>query len=129
MDKSSILHGFNDHFEEFIQDIQNVFPDEIDLKAAGNMLSTARKANPKLIIKIWKSYISDKYPQEIEEGSISFFIDKNYNQDVQYLDNSRKVLQSIEKLRAPISQMGTDNQDKSMQYIQNLTKLSNLYFL
>lgn len=129
MDKSNILQGFNNHFEEFVQDIQNVFPDEIDLKAAANMLSTVRKANPKLIIKIWKSYISDKYHREIEEGSISFFIDKNYNQDLQYLDNSRKVLQSIEKLRVPISQMGTANQNKSMQYIQNLTKLSNLYFL
>ena len=57
MDKSSILQGFNNHFEEFIEDIQNVFPDKVDVIAAGNMLSTARKANPKLIIKIWKSYI------------------------------------------------------------------------
>jgi len=129
MDKSSILQGFNNHFEDFISDIKTVFPDKVDVAAAGNMLSTIRKANPKLIIKIWKKYISDKYNIEIERGDISFFIGKNYNQDLENLDNSVKVLKSIEGLRGPISEMGQENQDKSMRYIQNLTKLSNLYFL
>lgn len=129
MDKSSILQGFNNHFEDFINDIKIVFPDNVDVVAAGNMLSTARKANPKLIIKIWKSYISDKYLDEITRGDITFFIGKNYNQDLKNLDNSARVLQSIEGLREPISGMGNENQEKSMRYIQNLTKLSNLYFL
>ena len=129
MDKSSILQGFNNHFEDFINDIKIVFPDNVDVVAAGNMLSTARKANPKLIIKIWKSYISDKYLDEITRGDITFFIGKNYNQDLKNLDNSARVLQSIEGLREPISEMGNENQEKSMRYIQNLTKLSNLYFL
>ena len=129
MDKSSILQGFNNHLEDFINDVKLVFPDKVDVAAAGNILSTIRKANPKMIIKIWKNYISDKYHNEIEKGDISFFIGKNYNQDLENLDNSAKVLKSIEGLRAPISEMGQENQDKSMRYIQNLTKLSNLYFL
>ena len=129
MDKSSILQGFNNHLEDFISDVKSVFPDKVDVATAGNILSTIRKANPKMIIKIWKDYIANKYSQEIEKGDITFFIVKNYNQDLQYLDNSSKVLQSIEGLRGPISEMGEDNQRKSMRYIQNLTKLSNLYFL
>lgn len=129
MEKTSILKGFNDHFEEFINDIKLIFPTNVQVSAAGNMLFTARKANPKLIIRIWKEYISDKYKKEIENQDISFFIDKNYNQDLKYLDNSSKVLSSIETLRKPISDMGKENQDKAMKYISNLTKLSNLYFL
>ena len=129
MDKSSILQGFNNHFEDFVNDIKEIFPENVEVNAAGNMLSTIRKANPKLIIKIWKKYISDKYSDEIAKGDISFFIDKNYKQDLQNLDNSGKVLNSIESLRKPISDMGKNNQDKAMLYISNLTKLSNVYFL
>ena len=129
MEKSHILKGFNNHFEEFVNDIKEIFPENVEVNAAGNMLSTIRKANPKLIIKIWKNYISDKYSDEIAKSDISFFIDKNYNQDLQNLDNSGKVLNSIESLRKPISDMGKNNQDKAMLYISNLTKLSNVYFL
>lgn len=129
MDKSSILQGFNSHFAEFIEDVKIVFPENLDIVAAGNMLYTIKKANPKLIIKIWKNYISNKYADKIETGDLSFFIDKNYNNDLEKLDNSSKVLKSIEGLRQPISKMGDENQKKAMQYIQNLTKLSNIYFL
>ena len=129
MDKSSILQGFNNHFAEFIEDVKIVFPENLDIVAAGNMLYTIKKANPKLIIKIWKNYISDKYRDKIESGDLSFFIDKNYNNDLENLDNSSKVLKSIEGLREPISKMGDENQKKAMQYIQNLTRLSNIYFL
>tara|TARA_B100000902_G_C26904172_1_gene713597 strand:- start:127 stop:516 length:390 start_codon:yes stop_codon:yes gene_type:complete len=129
MEKPSILKGFNDHFEEFVNDIKLIFPENVQVNAAGNMLSTIRKANPKLIIKIWKNYISDKYKEEIDKKDITFFIDKNYKQDLQNLDNSSKVLNSIETLRKPISEMGDKNQEKAMTYICNLTKLSNLYFL
>ena len=114
MDKSSILQGFNNHFAEFIEDVKIVFPENLDIVAAGNMLYTIKKANPKLIIKIWKKYISDKYPNKIESGDLSFFIDKNYNNDLENLDNSGKVLKSIEGLRQPISKMGDENQKKAM---------------
>ena len=44
---------FNDHFAEFVNDIQSVFPDDVDILTAKNALLTIRKANPKLLVKIW----------------------------------------------------------------------------
>ena len=35
-------------------------------------------------------------------------------------------MESINRLRGPISQMSEDNQAKTMKYIQNLTKLAEL---
>jgi len=123
---SNILTAFNDHFIEFVSDIQSVFPNDVDLLSAKNSLLLIRKANPKMIVKIWKTFIVGKYKPEIESGDLSFFINKDYSQDVECSQYSDKITESIDRLRGPIKQMTPDNQAKTMKYIQNLTKLSAL---
>jgi hypothetical protein len=124
---SNILTAFNDHFVEFVSDVHSVFPEDTDVLAAKNALLAIRKANPKLIIKIWNVYIVGKYKSEIESGNLDFFINKDYSNDVANADNSSKIVHSIDRLRAPIKSMGKDNQEKTMKYIQNLTKLASIY--
>jgi phage-related tail protein len=124
---TNILSVFNEHFLEFLNDVQTVFPDDVDILTAKNALNTIRKANPKLIVKIWKTFIANKYSEEIEKGDIRFFIDKDYSNDVADSGSSDQIMSSINRLREPIKNMGTENQEKAMKYIQNLTKLSQLY--
>lgn len=124
---ANILTAFNDHFVEFVTDIQNVFPEDHDILVAKNSLLAIRKANPKMIVKIWNKFIVGKYKNEIEAGNIDFFINKDYSQDVANADNSDKIMESINRLRTPIKNMNTDNQAKTMKYIQNLTKLASIY--
>ena len=121
---SNILTAFNDHFLDFISDIQKVFPEDHDLLVAKNSLLTIRKANPKMIIKIWNTFVVGKYKKEIENGDLSFFINKDYSNDVSAADNSKKIMESIDRLREPVKLMTKENQDKTMKYIQNLTKLA-----
>lgn len=121
---SNILAAFNDHFLEFLNDIQGVFPEDADILTAKNALTAIRKANPKMIVKIWKVFIADKYKEHIAAGDITFFIDKDYGSDVSTAQNSDKIMESINRLREPIRNMGPENQAKVMKYIQNLTKLS-----
>jgi hypothetical protein len=59
MASSSVLNGFNNHFMEFVEDIIRIFPNDVDIASAKNSFTLIRKANPKLIIKIWKSYVVD----------------------------------------------------------------------
>ena len=124
---ATILNAFNDHFMEFVSDIINVFPDNTDIVSAKNSFVLIRKANPKLIIKIWKSYVVDKYGAEIDLGNISFFIDKDYANDLTNAENSDKIIESINRLRNPVKMMSEESQQKSMKYIQNLQKLCILY--
>jgi hypothetical protein len=124
---SNILTAFNDHFVEFVSDVHSVFPEDTDVLAAKNALLAIRKANPKLIIKIWNVYIVGKYKNEIESGNLDFFMNKDYSNDVANADNSSKIVESIDRLRAPIKSMSKDNQEKTMKYIQNLTKLASIY--
>jgi len=80
-----------------------------------------------MIIKIWKTHIVDKYMDQIEKGDISFFIDKDYSDDLSATYFSNKIMEGIDRLRNPIREMTLENQQKTMKYIQNLTKLSILY--
>ena len=123
---SNILTAFNDHFVAFINDVQSVFPEDTDVLTAKNALTAIRKANPKMIVKIWKVFIADKYKAEIDAGDISFFTEKDYSSDVSSSNSSDKIMESIDRLRAPIKNMSPENQAKTMKYIQNLTKLSDL---
>lgn len=123
---SNILTAFNDHFLEFLNDIQSVFPEDPDILTAKNALIGIRKANPKMIVKIWKVFIADKYRNQIQSNDISFFLTKDYSGDVANSQNSDKIMESIDRLREPIKNMSKDNQAKVMKYIQNLTKLSDL---
>jgi hypothetical protein len=123
---NNILTAFNDHFIEFVNDVHCVFPDDADILATKNALTTIRKINPKMIVKIWNSFIVSKYKSEIEAGNIEFFINKDYSQDVSVTSNSDKIMESIDRLREPIKNMSLENQAKVMKYIQNLTKLAQL---
>jgi hypothetical protein len=123
---SNILTAFNEHFMDFLNDIQSVFPEDPDILTAKNGLIAIRKANPKMIVKIWKTFIADKYKSEIAAGDISFFINKDYSNDVANTNSSDKIMESINRLREPVKNMTQENQAKTMKYIQNLTKLSTL---
>lgn len=121
---TNLVQVFNNHFEEFISDIQNVFPEDPDILIAKNGLMTIRKANPKLLPKIWMTYVVGPYYSQIEAGNIEFFIEKDYSSDISSNDNSQKIMEAIDRLRGPVKQMTKENQDKTMKYIQNLTKLA-----
>ena len=124
---STILTAFNDHFMEFVSDIQRVFPDDHDILSSKNAFSTVRKINPKLFIRVWSEYVVGKYKDEIEAGNIDYFINKDYTQDVMDSPNSKKIIMGIDRLRNPVKEMDDENKKKAMQYIQNLTKLCSLY--
>ena len=121
---TNLLSVFNDHFSEFVNDIQSVFPDDADILTAKNALLTIRKANPKLLVKIWVKYVISPYKSQIDSGDINFFINKDYSSDLVKSDNADKIMESIDRLRNPVKQMSPENQAKTMKYIQNLSKLA-----
>jgi hypothetical protein len=127
--KTQILKTFNDQFMQFVEDIIVVFPKDPDLILAKNAFVFFRKINPKIIIDIWYRYVVLKYKKMIDEGDISFFIEKDYGDDVLNLSEwSSKSLEAINRLRDPIKNMDENNQVKSMKYCQNLSILATHYF-
>jgi len=122
-----IIKGFNQHFEEFIEDIESVFPDDDEVKTMKKLLYIVKKTNPRLILETWNSYISVPYKEPIENSDISFFINKDYSDlNIVITDN---ISNFIERLRGYVRNMTEHNQQKSMQYVKNLCNLTKLYYL
>ena len=123
--KSFIVKGFNKHFDEFVEDIQSVFPEDDQVKTMKNLLFLFKKTNPKIVLEYWNTYIHVPYKEPIENGDISFFINKDYSADVTMTDS---ISNFIERLRGYVRNMTEENQQKSMKYIQNLCNLTKLYY-
>ena len=121
---------FNDHFMEFIEDIIQVFPNEVDLIAGKNSLILVKKSNPKLIIKFFQEFIYDKYKVEIMNGDIDYFLNKDYMEDCKIfknVDSNNKILESINKIKEPIKKMNNEEKEKVIKYMKNLIKIIDLY--
>lgn len=125
--KSISLKAFNTHFDEFIDEIISVIPENIDIKSARNLTIMARKANVTIIVKVWYSYIYAPYKERIDSGDLDFFINKDYCEDLNGVSNSSDIMKSIDALRSPIKDMSDTNKAHSLKYVQNLCKLSELY--
>jgi hypothetical protein len=121
---TNLLSVFNEHFAEFVNDVHSVFPDDVDILTAKNSLIAIRKANPKLLVRIWTKFVADPYKKQIDSGDINFFVVKDYATDLARHENADKIMEAIDRLRNPVKQMTPENQAKTMKYIQNLTKLA-----
>lgn len=126
-EKSSILKGFNSHFFDFLDDISNIIPENDGILKSKVFFETAKKANPTLLIKCWFKHIYKPYKDIIDKGDLNFFLEKDYVEDVSTMANSEKIVDGINKIREPIKNMSEINQQHSMKYIQNLSKLSEIY--
>ena len=126
----SILAAFNQHFEEFVKDIERAFPDDTDIATAHTALVALRKNNPRLILITFRDWVVGPYRAQIEAGDIGFFIKKDYGNDLDEFgcgESGGVIIEKINTLRAPVSNMGTEDQGKVITYLQNLTKLCDLY--
>ena len=126
MNKLEILSAFNVHFLDFLQDIERVFPNDVDIKTAINFLQTVKKTNPRLIIVFFKQQINDLYGEYIHKNDLTYFLNKKYDNDI-IGDSTKDILNKIDQLREPIRKMDSKNKQHILQYMQDLCKLSVLY--
>jgi hypothetical protein len=126
-DKTTILRAFNNHFFELFDDLIRVLPENREISYAKNSFETIKRANPTAIIKSWYNFVFLPYKDVIDNGNLTFFIDKDYCSDLSHLNKSEEIIKMIDNIRNPIREMDDVNKTHSLKYIQNLCKLSNLY--
>jgi hypothetical protein len=130
MDKKQVLETFNKHFNEFLDDVCQVFPENGDIPLMKKAISILNMMSKKHLISTFKSSIVDPYSKEIKNGDISFFINKDYKSDLENggFSTSNMIIDKIEQLKLLVKEMREVDQQKSLQYIQNLTELCNIYY-
>lgn len=124
MNHPLVLSTFISQLDECLEDISKVYSDDSRFIRCKLYLDTLKKSNPRMIITTWKTQVTDKYEDHILAGDIDFFLNKDYTQETGYTPTMDQALQD---LRKAIQSMSDDNKTKSLQYIQNLCKLSKLY--
>ena len=124
----SVLKAFTGHLMEFAREIKRVFPEDADLRTGALFLEGLVKVNPKSVILGWKECVNDLYKDQILEGNVDYFINKDYNSDLEGSQNKGKLLKTIDAFRDRVRNMGEENKKKSMKYVQNLTKLCSMYY-
>lgn len=132
VDKSTLLKAFNSQFEEFLEDIVILFPENREIKTSKTALSMMKQANPKMVLSVWYRYIFVKYADKIEEENIDYFLEKDYTEDVAKLEersggSGTSVIESINKIKGPLRELDEENTSKCLQYLKNLNNLSNMY--
>ena len=127
MSQPNLTKLFNNHLTEFLEDVIEIFPENVDLKTGLTIIEGLKFAKPKYLISIWKASIVDLYEEQIMKGDKKFFINKNYEEDVAQ-DNKNKVLVIIDDVKRLMRETSEENRDKTMKYVQNLTKICKLYY-
>jgi hypothetical protein len=122
---SSVLKAFNNHLLEFIEDVIRIFPGNLDIKTGKTFIEGVKRVNPKKIITYWRDNILALYEKEILEGDITFFVNKDYRNDI---GTEAQTLKVLEDIRGLVRETTKENKEKAMKYLQNLTKLCKLYF-
>jgi hypothetical protein len=126
-DKSIVLRAFNKHFFEFMDDLVAIFPENENVLVARETFETFKKANPTIIAKVWYSKVYSPYSEQITQGNIDFFMEKDYSDDLSNANNAGRVLDMINNVRDPLKQMDEKNRAHATKYIQNLSQLSVAY--
>jgi hypothetical protein len=126
-DKTTILRAFNNTLFEFLTAIQEIFPDNSDIKDVKVALEFFKKANPTSIVKAWHYFVYEPYKAEILKGDITFFCDKDYQTDLAHMSNSDEIMKAINRIRQPVKSMGEENKATALKYVSNLSKLSEIY--
>ncbi len=119
-----VLSTFLKQLDECIHDISSIYSEDKRFVKCKRYLEGIKKTNPSFIIKTWKTAITDKYNDKINEGDIDYFLEKDYAADVSNYSTFDSTVQDLRKI---IRDMSDENKAKSIKYIQNLCTLSTHY--
>jgi len=128
---AQILKTFGKQMEEFMEDMLVIFPNDNVILRGKMYFEMMKKANPRFIIRIWKNRIAAKYGQHIADGKFDIFVTMDLSEDIidNPADNKEEVVTHLQNMLGSILKMDEDNKNKAFKYIQNITKLSEMYQL
>ena len=114
-----------------MEDMLVIFPNDNIILRGKMYFEMMKKANPRFIIRIWKNRIAAKYGQHIADGKFDIFVTMDLSEDIidNPADNKEEVVTHLQNMLGSILKMDEDNKNKAFKYIQNITKLSEMYQL
>jgi hypothetical protein len=129
--KVGILKAFTNHLLDLYDDLDRVFPKNVELRNGRTWIELTKKMNPRLLIKGWKEFLNDTYYDKILSGDVNFFLNKDYNEELKKYNGGENNNDSyrvfFDDIKNKYNSMEGENQTKTLKYIQNLCKLAEIY--
>lgn len=116
------LKKFNKTFNEFIDDIILIFPNDSELRMYKKLISTALTFNSRLIINIFIDSVVLKYGTQLLEKDESFFLNNDYSDLIDSSQTEYNAL--IQKIKEYWVIMNDENKDIIWKYFRVLILLS-----
>ena len=91
---SQYVAAFNNQFEELVEDIERIFPNDNEISSASRGLKNLRRITPKLIIRVFYEYVDKPYGAYIHDNNLQYFLEKDYKEDLS------KTMQKTERRQA-----------------------------
>lgn len=121
------MKNFLKCLDEFINSIDEKFPNDVDVTYARNGIEKIKKSNPRILIEYWLNYVYLPNKDKIHNNDISFIIDGDHRV-LDGVNGGTKVRDAIFRLKEPISKLDEPIKNTLGVYILNMSKLSILYF-
>ena len=123
----SPVSEFNKEYFEFLKFIKEHVEDS-NFKTFYRKNQIVRETNPKMFIRTWYECIGSKYHAQVMKSDISFFLNKNYEEDVSTSGESNKLLDYINKFKESYETLDEIVKSKFLYFIITLTDKSFVYY-
>ena len=88
-----------------------------------------KETNPKMFIRSWYDCIGSKYHAQVMQRDISFFLNKDYENDVMYAgSDSNMLLKYINKFKESYETLDETVKETFLNFIISLTDKSFVYY-
>ncbi len=121
------ISEFNKEYFEFLKFIKEHVEDS-NFKTFYRKNQIVRETNPKMFIRTWYECIGSKYHAQVMKSDISFFLNKNYEEDVSTSGESKKLLDYINKFKESYETLDEIIKSTFLYFIITLTDKSFVYY-
>jgi hypothetical protein len=115
--KTILMTALFDQFTSFINELQEMYPEDLDFPLYITSIRLLRNTNPSMLVK----YIYDnttQYEEKIMSKDENFFLDNNFAQ------SSQVDMNVFEKLKKYVINMSPESKESVWKYCQNIIRLT-----
>jgi len=123
MNKNTCVKSFASKFDEFCKYLLKIVPNNPDVMAFNTGIMLIRRSNPLLLLQSWCANVFGKYADQISEGNLTYFLEKDYKDDLQEVQHTEQVLEGIDRIRKPIASLAGEELDEVVKFLQNLNTI------
>ena len=120
----STLTAFNTQLDRLLENLINYFPENDNFKNFQTIFSLLKTTNPRKIMSLFKTYVTDKYKTQILDKNEEFFMENKFEEEKSNIKNDNYADDLIKQLKEHWSMIDEKNKEIIWKYFQVLVVLS-----